>query len=82
MSFFVEVLSAIFGGSGFAALPTDWRQVVMIVIACVLLYMGIGKGYEPLLMGPIAFGMLLANLPLTGLFNAPEGSTVGFMWVL
>ena len=82
MSFFIEVLSAIFGGSGFAALPTDWRQVVMIVIACVLLYMGIGKGYEPLLMVPIAFGMLLANLPLTGLFNAPEGSTVGFMWVL
>ena len=82
MSFFVEVLSAIFGGSGFAALPTDWRQVVMIVIACVLLYMGIGKGYEPLLMVPIAFGMLLANLPLTGLFNAPEGNTVGFMWVL
>ena len=82
MSFFVEVLSAIFGGSGFAALPTAWRQVVMIVIACVLLYMGIGKGYEPLLMVPIAFGMLLANLPLTGLFNAPEGSTVGFMWVL
>ena len=82
MSFFVEVLSAIFGGSGFAALPTDWRQVVMIAIACVLLYMGIGKGYEPLLMVPIAFGMLLANLPLTGLFNAPEGSTVGFMWVL
>ena len=45
MNFFVEVLSAIFGSSGFAALPTDWRQVVMIVIACVLLYMGIGKGY-------------------------------------
>ncbi len=82
MSFFVEVLTAIFGGSGFAALPTDWRQVVMIVIACILLYMGIGKGYEPLLMVPIAFGMLLANLPLTGLFNPPEGSTVGFMWVL
>ena len=82
MSFFVEVLSAIFGGSGFVALPTDWRQVVMIAIACVLLYMGIGKGYEPLLMVPIAFGMLLANLPLTGLFNEPSGSTVGFMWVL
>ena len=82
MSFFVEVLTKIFGGSGFAALPTDWRQVVMIVIACVLLYMGIGKGYEPLLMVPIAFGMLLANLPLTGLFAEPAGSTVGFMWVL
>jgi len=96
MEFFGEVLSAIFGGSGFAALPTDWRQVIMIFIACVLLYMGIGKGYEPLLMVPIAFGMLLANLPLTGLFNDPvvsevideatgvvtHSGTVGFMWVL
>ena len=56
----------------------------MIFVACVLLYMGIGKGYEPLLMVPIAFGMLLANLPLTGLFNAPDtvNHTVGFMWVL
>jgi len=82
MNFFAEVLTSIFGGSGFAALPTDWRQVVMIAIACLLLYMGIGKGYEPLLMVPIAFGMLLANLPLTGLFNAPSETGVGFMWVL
>ena len=88
MEFFIEVLSKIFGGSGFAALPTDWRQVVMIAIACLLLYLGIGKGYEPLLMVPIAFGMLLANLPLTGLFNPPvvdaasHTGTVGFMWVL
>lgn len=82
MGFFGEVLSAIFGGSGFAALPTDWRQVVMLVIACLLLYMGIGKKFEPLLLVPIAFGMLLANLPLTGLLNPPAGSSVGFMWVL
>ena len=75
-------MSSILGGSGFAYLPTDFRQVIMIFLACVLLYMGIGKGYEPLLMVPIAFGMLLANLPLTGLFNAPEGTSVGFMWVL
>ena len=88
MSFFTEVLGAIFGGSGFAYLPTDWRQVVMIVVACLLLYMGIGKGFEPLLLVPIAFGMLLANLPLTGLFNEPvydaatHSGSVGFMWVL
>ena len=82
MGFFGEVLSAIFGGSGFAALPTDWRQVIMLAIACLLLYMGIGKGFEPLLMVPIAFGVLLANLPLTGLLNEPSGSSVGFMWVL
>ena len=88
MSFFTEVLAAIFGGSGFAYLPQDWRQVIMIVVACLLLYLGIGKGFEPLLLVPIAFGMLLANLPLTGLFNEPvydaatHSGSVGFMWVL
>ena len=82
MEFFEKVLVAIFGGSGFAAIPSDWRQLVMIVIACILLYMGIGKGFEPLLLVPISFGMLLANLPLTGLLNPPSGSSVGFMWVL
>ena len=82
MNFFTEVMSAILGGSGFAAIPTDWRQLIMIVIACVLMYLGIGRGFEPLLLVPISFGMLLANLPLTGLFNEPSGSSVGFMWVL
>ena len=71
MEFFSEVMTAILGSSGFAAIPTDWRQLLMLVIACVLLYLGIGKGFEPLLLVPIAFGMLLANLPLTGLFNEP-----------
>lgn len=91
MGFFVEVLGKILGSSGYAAMMglvensgADWRNLVMIIIACVLLYMGIGKGYEPLLMVPIAFGMLLANLPLTGLVNEPDAAahTVGFMWVL
>ena len=48
MEFLKEVIFAIAGGSGFAAL--DWKTVVMLVIACVLLYMGIGKGFEPLLL--------------------------------
>mgnify|MGYP001090878863 FL=1 len=88
MGFFAEVLGKIFGGSGFAYLPDDFRQVIMIVVACLLLYLGIGKGFEPLLMVPIAFGMLLANLPMTGLINEPvydaatHSGTVGFMWVL
>ena len=82
MEFFVTTLTRILEGSGFAAIPTDWRQLVMIVVACVLLYLGIGKGFEPLLLVPISFGMLLANLPLTGLFNEPSGTSVGFMWVL
>ena len=86
MEFLKEVIFAIAGGSGFAAL--DWKTVVMLVIACVLLYMGIGKGFEPLLLVPIAFGMLLANLPITGLFAVPvydaatHSGTVGFMLVL
>jgi len=82
MSFFVEVLTEIFASSGFANL--DIKTVIMLGISCLLLYLGIGKKFEPLLLVPIAFGMLLANLPVTGLFNAPDPAahTVGFMWVL
>ncbi len=86
MEFFTRVITAIASGSGFAAL--DVKTIIMLFIACVLLYMGIGKGYEPLLMVPIGFGVLLANLPITGLFAEPvydaatHSGTVGFMWVL
>ena len=41
----------------------NWRCLIMLGIACVLLYLGIVKKFEPLLLVPIAFGMLLANLP-------------------
>ena len=86
MEFFTRVVTAIASGSGFAAL--DWKSALMLFIACVLLYMGIGKGFEPLLLVPIAFGMLLANLPITGLMNEPvydaatHSGTVGFMCTL
>ncbi len=53
---------------GFANLT--WQTVVMIFVACLLLYLAIVKQFEPLLLLPIAFGMLLTNLPLAGLFNA------------
>lgn len=49
----------------------DWRQLVMILIACLLLYLAIAKGFEPLLLVPIAFGMLLSNLPLSGVMSGP-----------
>ena len=45
----------------------DWREYLMIAIACLLLYLAIVKQFEPLLLLPIAFGMLLANLPMAGL---------------
>ena len=48
----------------------DWGSVVMIIISCVLLYLGIVKKFEPLLLVGIAFGMLLTNLPLGEVFHA------------
>lgn len=46
-----------------------WKCAVMIVIACVLLFLGIVKKFEPLLLVPIAFGMLVTNLPGAGMFH-------------
>ena len=68
-----EVLLNLWSTSGFAALSTGfftaggWQSLVMIVIACFLLYLGIVKKFEPLLMVGIAFGCLLTNLPMGGL---------------
>ena len=52
--------------SGFAGFFANggWQNLVMVVIACVLLYLGIVKGFEPLLLVGIAFGCLLANISL------------------
>lgn len=61
----LEVFGRLLAESGFAALT--WREAVMLVISCLLLYLAIGKQFEPLLLLPIAFGMLLANLPNAGL---------------
>ena len=60
---FTTVLGKILGESVFAGFASDPRNLIMILIAFVLLYMGIAKKFEPLLLVPIAFGMLLANLP-------------------
>lgn len=79
---FVGTLQKILVESGFAAFADDPRSLVMILIACVLLYLGIVKKFEPLLLVPIAFGVLMANFPLTGLLNPPDGNGgVGLFWV-
>ena len=79
---FFSALGSILADSGFAAFLEDPRSLIMILISFVLLYMGIGKRFEPLLLIPIAFGMLLANFPLTGLLNAPvDGASPGMLWV-
>ena len=61
----LDGLKSIVKSTGFAT--GEVRQYIMIAVACVLLYLAIVKGFEPLLLLPIAFGMLLANLPAAGL---------------
>ena len=55
--------------SGFSGIISDWRVLVMLIISCLLLYLAIVKQFEPLLLLPIAFGMLLTNLPGAGLYH-------------
>ena len=66
-----ETLMKLVQDSGFAGFFADggWRNLIMIAIACVLLYLGIVKKFEPLLLVGIAFGCLLTNLPGAGLYN-------------
>ena len=68
MELITGTLNGIIGSSGFA-LMTDFRQLIMIALACVLLYLGIVKKFEPLLLVPIAFGMLITNLPGANMFH-------------
>ena len=66
---FINAIGKLLSESGFATMT--WQQLLMIVISCFLLYLGIVKKYEPLLLIPIAFGMLLTNLPGANMFH-PE----------
>lgn len=67
----VEVIIDFLQDTGFAQIT--WQQAVMLVVSWFLIYLAIKKEYEPLLLLPIAFGMLLANLPLSGLWDPPTG---------
>ena len=60
MDYIVDTLTGLVNSMGFSSL--DWRNYVMIVVALVFLYLAIKKEYEPLLLVPIAFGMLLVNI--------------------
>ncbi len=51
----------------------DWRMIVMWLVVMVLMYLAVFRQYEPLLLVPIAFGALLANLPTEGVLNKPAG---------
>jgi len=70
---YTDALTELWKSSGFPMVT--WQHLVMIVVACVLIYLAIVKKFEPLLLLPIAFGVLLANLPMAGLMDPPvEGS--------
>ena len=72
---FLEALKKIWADSGFSSLT--WQHGLMILIACVLIYLAIGRKFEPLLLLPISFGILLANLPLANLMEGPVGTEPG-----
>ena len=69
----IQNIQGIFAASGWAVLGDfaagGWKYAVMIVVACVLLYLAIVKQFEPLLLLPIGFGMLMANLPLDNIIH-------------
>ena len=67
-AFFVAIMS-VWNDSGFAAFTTG--NAIMMLVGIILLYLAIGKGFEPLLLSPIAFGCILANVPKTGFETDP-----------
>ncbi len=70
---FLSTIADLAESSGVAQLVTDggWKNIIMICISLLFMYLAIGKGFEPLLLLPISFGMLLTNLPLTDMYH-PE----------
>ena len=71
MTQFINTLVGIFQSSGFARFgePGGWLYAIMICVGCFLLYLAIVKEYEPLILLPMAFGMILANLPGSGIIH-------------
>lgn len=67
LEIFKEAIISLATTSGFAGL--DWKAIVMILISFVFMYLAVAKKFEPLLLLPIAFGMLLTNLPFSGMYD-------------
>ena len=79
MSAIKNMLQGFWGQSGFQMLlqGDNWKYIVMLGVACLLIYLAIVKKYEPLLLMPIAAGMLLANLPGAGLVTPGTEDMIG-----
>ena len=72
MGAIINNLQEIFANSGYAQIFTavgGYRYAVMLLVACILIYLAIVHQFEPLLLLPIGFGMLMANLPLDGIIH-------------
>ncbi|WP_278730137.1 sodium ion-translocating decarboxylase subunit beta, partial [Anaerotruncus colihominis] len=69
LEIFLDSVQKLISGSGFLNLTGG--QALMILVSFVLMYLAIGRGFEPLLLLPIAFGMLLTNLPMANMYH-PE----------
>ncbi|MCD7773075.1 MAG: sodium ion-translocating decarboxylase subunit beta [Ruminococcus sp.] len=86
---FLDTLVDLAAESGIAGFLADggWKNLIMIGISFIFMYLAIGKGYEPLLLLPISFGMMLTNLPFTEMYhpelwNISGGATIDFGEVL
>jgi oxaloacetate decarboxylase beta subunit len=77
MDVFLDTLNSL--GQGFVNLT--WQAAVLIVIGCALLYLGIAKKTEPLLLIPIGFGVVLGNLPLANMSAHDEGGVINLLYV-
>ena len=65
----IELITEFWRNTGFSIM--EYGHVIMILISLILLYLAIAKGFEPLVLVPIAFGILLANLPGADLMKEP-----------
>ena len=74
----LEGFQRFFGDMGFFQFTGG--QLIMILIACLLIYLAIRKGFEPLLLLPIGLGAFLTNLPLNGLLTAPTDGAIGGLY--
>lgn len=71
ISSFLETMSSLAADSGFAGFLVEggWKNIIMILISFLFMYLAIAKGFEPLLLLPISFGMLLTNLPGADMYH-------------
>jgi sodium ion-translocating decarboxylase beta subunit len=76
MDAIISALSSLI--QGFASLT--WQSAIMVLLGCLLLYLGIGKKFEPLLLVPIGFGVILGNLPLATLSAYDQGGIINLLY--